>query len=680
MIFKELILNNFRQYKGENKFEFPYSDKPITLLIARNGVGKTTFLQAFRFCFYGENQNALKLPKSEELLNNSLRDELHNLGEAELSVQVKFTHNGKDYLASRSVKFKKIHRSMDRLTENSNDSFVLLEDTGQEGMKEVEDGLKRLKEMMPIGLANIYMFDGERVEKPISSREFQTGLRESIVGVLGLNQLEQAIDFLGDKTRRGSLIGKVSLQIKASTESEQEIKDKEKQANLEIEKLTKKIEDNTRFVSKLNVDIADEEKAQKSINELNDSVNKKEIYRGKVDAKEIEIERVVKNSNDVASQLLLKVEIAKVFEKYKSFVNSEKEQPDVFENLYETVVQDILKRKVCICGRDVVEGSPEAETLKRLSVLPYDNAQYLGSLKSLFSTLDDMPEKKATLDKFRVKKIQLEQELETLNKAYEKAIEDVKEKEKLIGEDKQTNIDKMMGYRKNAQFEIERDESSLVKNKKTLSGISTDIARINKNTVHNRNVNKAIVMLELLRSNLVQEFENKKRIARDSIESNMNKVLAEVMNQEYTVELNEQYALKVWKSLDNDYMEEETELLSTGQNVMMSLSFLRALLMTVEEHAEFDEVNKSGVIMDAALSNLDETHIKEISRKVLNSFNQLIFLSFKKQLRNELISGIKNNIGKVYELSKDEKGNIVTKVLSTSDIEEYVNEGESTIE
>ncbi len=106
------------------------------------------------------------------------------------------------------------------------------------------------------------------------------------------------------------------------------------------------------------------------------------------------------------------------------------------------------------------------------------------------------------------------------------------------------------------------------------------------------------------------------------------------------------------------------------------LSFLRALLMTVEEHSEFNDVQSSGVIMDAALSNLDEEHIQQISQKILGSFDQLIFLSYKAQLRNELISGIKNKVAKVYELAKDDRGNIITTTRNVNSIEEYVNTGE----
>lgn len=98
--------------------------------------------------------------------------------------------------------------------------------------------------------------------------------------------------------------------------------------------------------------------------------------------------------------------------------------------------------------------------------------------------------------------------------------------------------------------------------------------------------------------------------------------------------------------------------------------------MTVEEHSEFSNVQSSGVIMDAALSNLDEEHIQQISQKILGSFDELIFLSYKAQLRNELIAGIKDKVAKVYELSKDNRGNIVVSTREANTIEEYVNVGE----
>lgn len=108
MIFKSISLINFRQYRGENTFEFPISnEKKISLIIAPNGVGKTTFSQAVRFCFYGEVPNAIKLPKPEENLNYSILNDLKGGDEANLSVKIHFLHNNVEYKAARTITFVK---------------------------------------------------------------------------------------------------------------------------------------------------------------------------------------------------------------------------------------------------------------------------------------------------------------------------------------------------------------------------------------------------------------------------------------------------------------------------------------------------------------------------------------------------------------------------------------------
>lgn len=677
MIFKSITLKNFRQYKGENTFEFPVSDdKKITLIIAPNGVGKTTFSQAVRFCFYGESPNVLRLPRPEENLNYSLIEDLNGGDEADLAVRVAFSHNGNTYLAARTVKFVKesfATRPMKRLESK----FELWEDTGDNALAKIEDGEKRIKEIMPIGLAHVYMFDGERVEKPIGSSEFKKSLKESIIGVLGLNKLEQAQTFLGDKSKRTSVIGKVAAQIKAQTQTEKDVLNTKRIAEENIEAGQKVKDEAEHLVEKFTQDIADAKKAQASVDVLKRALKDRDLIETKVTLQLSKIEGMVKAANDAAVRLVYELEIAKTYPKYLKFINSEGEQPEVFENLYESVIQDILKRGICICGRLISEGGHEADILRSLSVLPHDNAHYLNSLKSLYASLDEMPD---LLEKVRLYHNQittLKMDLEKLRKQLDRANLIVKEKEAEAGEDNQTNIDKLEEHRATFNFKIREANQKIQINQEKISNIKGQLNKINASNNNNIKVNEAVKMLELLRSSIDEELERKQNIAKDSIEVNMNKTLRNVMTQRYAVELDDDYNMTVWKQIDNSATgQDETEVLSTGQNVVIYLSFLKALLMTVEEHSEFDDVQSSGVIMDAALSNLDEEHIQQISQKILGSFDELIFLSYKAQLRNELIAGIKDKVAKVYELSKDERGNIVTNIRDVDSIEEYVNEGD----
>ena len=55
MRIENIILSNYRLYKGKNKIEFASSDsgKNIYLVSGQNGFGKTTFLQSLLWCLYG---------------------------------------------------------------------------------------------------------------------------------------------------------------------------------------------------------------------------------------------------------------------------------------------------------------------------------------------------------------------------------------------------------------------------------------------------------------------------------------------------------------------------------------------------------------------------------------------------------------------------------------------------
>ena len=56
MRIENIILSNYRLYKGKNKIEFAPDDsgKNIYLVSGQNGFGKTTFLQSLLWCLYGK--------------------------------------------------------------------------------------------------------------------------------------------------------------------------------------------------------------------------------------------------------------------------------------------------------------------------------------------------------------------------------------------------------------------------------------------------------------------------------------------------------------------------------------------------------------------------------------------------------------------------------------------------
>ena len=116
--------------------------------------------------------------------------------------------------------------------------------------------------------------------------------------------------------------------------------------------------------------------------------------------------------------------------------------------------------------------------------------------------------------------------------------------------------------------------------------------------------------------------------AREMLSKNFDKILNKTIHGNYKAEINNKYQVKI---IDSNTNKDVTISLSTGQNVVVLLSFINALIHTAKElSATINKNEKYGVVMDAAMSNLDEMHIEKLCRYNINNLDQIIFLSFKK--------------------------------------------------
>ncbi|MFA7376770.1 MAG: hypothetical protein WCZ13_04615, partial [Acholeplasmataceae bacterium] len=142
----------------------------------------------------------------------------------------------------------------------------------------------------------------------------------------------------------------------------------------------------------------------------------------------------------------------------------------------------------------------------------------------------------------------------------------------------------------------------------------------------------------------------------------------------YSVEIDAKYHVKI---IDNDTNKDVTNALNTGHNIVISLSFINALIETAKDMSgTINSKEKYGVIMDAALSNLDEKHIYKLCKNTLSNLDQLIFLSFKRQLRDEMFHGIYDNIGLSYKMDKTKNGEVYIETIENEALSEYIHMSE----
>ena len=83
MIFENLLVNNFGVYSGKQNFDLTTDKKkPVILIGAMNGSGKTTFLQAIDFVLYGKFSNIFQSQKLsyENFLKKNINKENFDQG------------------------------------------------------------------------------------------------------------------------------------------------------------------------------------------------------------------------------------------------------------------------------------------------------------------------------------------------------------------------------------------------------------------------------------------------------------------------------------------------------------------------------------------------------------------------------------------------------------------------
>lgn len=672
MIFKSIKLENFRQYKSKLKVDFSVPENgnnTITLIVAANGVGKTTLLQAVRYCFYGES-HYLNLPNSNELINNRVENELKEMEETSMYVEVEFEHNELHYVARRERSFQKNSGKMKPI---GKEGFEIRQATKDKGFRNSDaDAMEVIRRILPEGLSQVFMFDGERMEQNISDRDFSKDLKSSIIGILGIHKYERLINVLGAPGRTSTVLGLLNNFKKIDKTADFTI-------IMKYKNTLAKIDEHEQIKNNLNEQIEDIEQKIKlskdkqlklaEVKELSFRVNitETEIKQLEKDLKS-NAEKYILQSHDAIIQKRL-LEVNQVFQQY---INNDANQQNYYSYLHIKTIEDIQKRGICICGRpigDHQDSNKHLEELKKTS-LPQETAQYMNLISQKFNQSVEFKDNFNKLNDIHKTMNQIRRTIEAKNKEVNNLKEEITKIEKLVGFSFQEEIDQLFSKKSELSLEMGKNDKNLELLQKSAEILSKDIEIIDSLDIYNKKVNIAINDVLALKEKFMNELNALDARARKVLSKHFDDSLSAVMTGKYQVRIDEKYNIQI-----QDLIAEKdvTTSLSTGQNVIVSLSFIDALIKTAKEIN--NKTGESyGVLMDAAISNLDEKHIEKLCQHNLNKMDQLIFLSFRRQLRNEMFNGIRNQIGKAYHLVKDGNNGVQSKEIPLNTLEQYIHE------
>ena len=140
---------------------------------------------------------------------------------------------------------------------------------------------------------------------------------------------------------------------------------------------------------------------------------------------------------------------------------------------------------------------------------------------------------------------------------------------------------------------------------------------------------------------------------RNSLEQKVGEIFSSISFTPYIPRLSDNYELTL--------IEETSGIAapvaaSTGENQVLSLSFIGAIIDRVREWSERNTLigldsSTFPIVMDSPFGSLDETYRRQTARAIPQLANQLIILVSKTQWRGEVAETISDRIGREYVLT-----------------------------
>lgn len=186
MILDELTLHDFGVYRGEQTFHLTPRgvDTPIVLIGARNGGGKTTFLEGLQLAFFGRlSQGYRGSVAYDEYLRRSINRAASPQDGA--AIQVKFRR----VLDGREQSFR-IRRTWSVQNAGGRENFEAFIDGAHDRVLTAQ-WAEYVEEMLPPRIAPLFFFDGEKIEQFADLGRSGEIVGTAVSALLGLDIVER---------------------------------------------------------------------------------------------------------------------------------------------------------------------------------------------------------------------------------------------------------------------------------------------------------------------------------------------------------------------------------------------------------------------------------------------------------------------------------------------------------
>ena len=644
MIFENLLINNFGVYSGKQNFDLSTKEKkPVILIGALNGSGKTTFLQAIDFVLYGKFSNffySQKLSYENFLKKNINKNNYDEGAQVELIFFRKYKGKNEKFKISRNWKAigKKIKEEF----------FVFIDDVYDEDITKDWDNF--VDQILPSRVASLFFFDGEKIEQLADLEQSKGVLKKAINSLLGLEIVDQLNIDVDEFQKRSVLQLKTNEEKKNINKLKKEVdgfEDRIKEIDESIVKVEDELAKKAYDIRELNVELS-----QKGISYY----EKKQEYEKElqvIDEKRTEIsDELVKLASGDLPLLVVKKELAAMVEQSKSLLenqnktDSQKKTNDLIDSISSFVLKNSKDDKFTKNFEKFVSDKKINDTtiLDNENLLPNLNYQDLNSLlnHNLDTAEKDIKKKINTINKLEeeyekisqlINKIPTDDEIKPLiNKLKEHKKDEAKltTKKNILDEQRGQINGPLIKINIELKKEYEKKTSQDLVNldKKRFVDYSVRIKDV-LSTFHVKALDFHIKRLEKLILECFKSLHRKK----DFIKS------IKIDTSTFDLQIFEAKNVQV-----------DTDILSAGERQLLAVAILWGLAKASSSAAP--------TVIDTPLGRLDSEHrLNLVEQYFPTASKQVILLSTDEEINQKYHKYMKPYLARSYKIEYDEKIN-----------------------
>lgn len=650
MIFRRIVLENFRQYYGEQVIEFASGgERNVTVIHGANGAGKTSLFNAINWCMYNEGVEDIgALVSKEEALHYPMGKELI------ASVKIWFEHRGTTYVAVRKVGEKKVRGTnvtanpvdqepskyrnfiLQRLPSEDSD-FVVYEEHPS-GMRALPDPNLLIDSALPKNARQYFLFDGEKIEK-LTKPDHDKEVKEAVRNILQLPAIEHVLEHLDQVLKE---ITRESRRT--STGNEEEFYDAITKQEAIKEKIQKDITDldaNLKATKNLKEQVEADLHKLASVRHL---TSRRKDLEGQLKRAQDESTRLkVSMRNMVSSSYIVLAQPA--IQEGLEVLREKKKNKLIPPPIQESFIKSLLDAGACLCGTDLHEGTHGRQCLldfmtrcSRFSQTSQQLSDLLGDLELVNANANNLSKNIQT----NMKQIlDHESNIETLSRSIEDVHSELKNQP-------ESDIAELETRRRGLEREEQTTRTKIIEQQTLLKVCDNNIKRITaqleKIAKTKTTAKKYLVLRELSEKALTvmkrvyEVFASEKR---EEIELKMRDIFKSLIwkdSQFPMIRLTEDYKLEVYDLYGSPARKE----LSAGERQVLSLSFITAMALVTG--------GRIPLVMDTPFGRLFSIHRENIVEQIPALTNQWILMVQDEELTGNALKKLSPRVGAEYKL------------------------------